>query len=100
MSDSIDLLEAVGRDASLRRLPPDLMASALREAGATDALAEAATTGDPRALAGEFGARSMMAAQTYQTPYRDIQAPFREDEEGEGEREGEDQPVPRDPEAD
>jgi hypothetical protein len=71
MSDSIDLLEAVGRDASLRRLPPDELAARLLAAGGSDALAEAAATRDAHPLADEFGTRMMQTVHAGQGPYRE-----------------------------
>lgn len=59
MSDSIDYLEAVGRDASLRRLPPDELAQRLRDAGASEVMASAAAQRDGRLLVQEFGTRAM-----------------------------------------
>jgi hypothetical protein len=60
MSDSIDLLEAVGRDASLRRLPPDELAQRLKAAGASAVLASAAEQRDGSVLCAEFGSRVLV----------------------------------------
>jgi hypothetical protein len=45
MRDTIDLLEAIGRDARLRHASPDALAQALQAAGASAGLCELARTG-------------------------------------------------------
>ena len=55
MTDSIDLLEAVGRDASLRHLPPDELARRLKAAGASEELAGAVVERSSALLSKEFG---------------------------------------------
>ncbi|QDE38258.1 hypothetical protein FIV34_03095 [Luteibacter pinisoli] len=89
MSDSIDLLEAVGRDASLRRLPPDELARRLKEAGASDVLASAAVQQDSAVLCEEFGARFMGQPNSGNLPFRDEPQPFKVPSPGETEEEGE-----------
>ncbi|HET6805427.1 MAG TPA: hypothetical protein VFH59_08320 [Frateuria sp.] len=79
MSDTIDLLEAIGRDASLRHAPAHELQQRLQEAGASGALKAAASSGDASRLAVEFGPKAMYSPQTSQT--------FHEDE-GLGEEEG------------
>jgi hypothetical protein len=91
MSDSIDFLEAVGRDASLRRLSPDQLAQRLKEVGASDVLAAAAAQRNGRLLAQEFGVRVMHEPNGTITPFREVPQPLKvpspgkEDEEDEGE---------------
>jgi len=76
MSDSIDLLEAVGRDASLRRLPPDELARRLKAAGATEVLASAAAQRDSTLLGQEFGIRVMGKPNHGNGGYTDEPAPL------------------------
>ncbi|QWT18960.1 hypothetical protein KPL74_14545 [Bacillus sp. NP157] len=83
MSDAIDLLEAVGRDASLRRLPPNELARKLTEAGASDVLAQAAALRDRDILAQELTILVQQQPQYSQEPFREEE----EDEEGEPARE-------------
>ncbi len=45
MSDTIDLLNAIGQDASLRHMPADELARVLEAAGASDALVAAVAAG-------------------------------------------------------
>jgi hypothetical protein len=91
MSDSIDLLEAVGRDASLRRLPPDELASRLKEAGASEVLAAAASQRDSALLCAEFGTRVMGQPNLGNiAPAREQPAPLEvpgEDDDGESDDE-------------
>lgn len=57
MQDTIDLLEAIGSDASLRHASAEDLARVLEQADATPFLTEAAATGDRKVLAEEFGDR-------------------------------------------
>lgn len=75
MTDTIDLLDAIGRDASLRHAPADELARALQRAHASEALTCAAASGDSARLTAEFGQKSNQAPQVIQTPG------FEEDEE-------------------
>lgn len=84
MSDTIELLEAIGRDASFRHASPAEIESRLEQAGASRALKAAASSGDAERLAAEFGPRPMYAPQSTQTFH-----------EGDGlEEEGGPQPLP------
>lgn len=91
MSDSIDLLEAVGRDASLRRLSPEDLARRLKAAGASDVLAEATAQCDASLLSQEFGARVMQQPNSYNSPFRDVPQPLKVPSPGEPEEENEDE---------
>jgi hypothetical protein len=73
MSDSIDLLEAVGRDAALRRLSPEVLACRLKEAGATDVLASAARQRNSALLCEEFGVRVMGQPNSVNSPFHEEQ---------------------------
>ena len=67
MMDTIDLLEAIGSDASLRHLPGDGLAKQL-EAQASAALMAAASTGDSAPLVVELGAQKSEPPQVTQAP--------------------------------
>ena len=73
MMDTIDLLEAIGSDASLRYMPGDELARKL-EAEASEALKSAALSGDSAPLVVELGAQKSEPPQV-------TQAPGHEDEE-------------------
>jgi hypothetical protein len=91
MSDSIDLLEAVGRDASLRRLAPEELGRRLKEAGASDVLASAAIQRDSGLLCEEFGVRFMGQPNHVNGGFTDKPAPLSVPAPGENEEEGEDE---------
>lgn len=55
MRDTIELLEAIGKDASLRRAPGEELAQRLDGLGAGEGLKRAAATGDSSHLREEFG---------------------------------------------
>ena len=55
MNNTLDLLEAIGRDASLRHAPADELAKALAGAQASEALTAAVASGDSSRLSEEFG---------------------------------------------
>ena len=74
MMDTIDLLEAIGSDASLRHLPGDELARQL-EAQASDALKTAASTGDSAPLDVETGAQNPEPPQLTQGPGREEEHP-------------------------
>jgi len=68
MRDTIELLEAIGRDAALRDASAEELAELLAKAGATEALVKAAALGDSSHLDGEFGRITMHTTQISQTP--------------------------------
>ncbi|WP_213949905.1 hypothetical protein [Luteibacter sp. dw_328] len=68
MSDTIELLEAIGRDASLRHASSEQLANALHHSQASDALTAAAASGDSSLLAREFGQSPNYLPQAIQTP--------------------------------
>lgn len=68
MRDTIDLLEAVGSDASLRHASPEHLAAALAKAQASEALIAAAASGDGAHLSRELGQKSNEAPQVIQLP--------------------------------
>jgi hypothetical protein len=86
MSDTIDLLEAIGRDATLRHASTKELTHMLEQAKASDALTSAVVLGDSTQLFVELGHRPMSVPQVVQT-----QTPGHEDEDPEeGEAEPED----------
>lgn len=66
--DTIDLLEAIGSDASLRHLPGDELARKLEESQASDALKSAAANGDRAPLKVELGREVQQPPQSTQFP--------------------------------
>lgn len=68
MSDTIELLEAIGRDASLRHASAEELTGALMQSHASDALTAAVASGDSSLLAGEFGHKANYQPQAIQTP--------------------------------
>jgi hypothetical protein len=66
MKDTIDLLEAIGSDASLRHLPGDELAKKLDASAASEALKTAATRGDSSPLFVELGADKQEPPQVVQ----------------------------------
>lgn len=68
MSDTIELLNAIGQDATLRRASADELADKLEQAGASEALRAAVMFGDSSRLAEEFGHKPMYAPQITQSP--------------------------------
>jgi hypothetical protein len=55
MRDTVELLEAIGRDATLRHASPEELARALEAAGASAGVRELAATGDDATLTQELG---------------------------------------------
>jgi hypothetical protein len=67
MLDTLEMLEAIGSDASLRYAPTVDLASALENAKAIEALTEAVVSGDTTRLRKDFGGSQMHAPQTTQS---------------------------------
>ncbi|MGF6495600.1 hypothetical protein ABIE56_003799 [Luteibacter sp. 621] len=67
MRDTVELLEAIGRDASLRRATPEALKRALDEAGASPALHALAIDGDTTAITEELGLVQMHVEHMTQT---------------------------------
>lgn len=55
MRDTVELLESIGRDASLRRASPEVLARALEATQASPGLLELVAHGHSATLAGELG---------------------------------------------
>ncbi|HTM28640.1 MAG TPA: hypothetical protein VL097_04705 [Rhodanobacter sp.] len=68
MSNTIELLEAIGNDASLRHASSDELTNRLQQLGASDALKAAASSGDSAALYAELGQVPMQQPQITHTP--------------------------------
>jgi hypothetical protein len=88
MSDTLELLEAIGRDASLRHASSEELANVLRQAQASEALTTAVSSGDRAPLAQEFGPNANYQPQATQSPG------YEEDEPGDDEGETSDAPSP------
>ncbi|MCX7514721.1 hypothetical protein [Frateuria sp. STR12] len=79
MKDTIDLLEAIGRDASMRHAQAGEMTRMLEEAQASEALVAAAASRDGSLLSAEFGQQSNQVPQVIQMPAREDEAPAEEE---------------------
>jgi hypothetical protein len=58
MSDTIELLDAIGRDASLRHASTAELAGVLEQVQASTSLKAAVTSGDSTQLSREFGGKA------------------------------------------
>ncbi|MBM7127316.1 hypothetical protein ACFFJT_18525 [Dyella flava] len=81
MTDTIELLEAIGRDASLRHASAAELTSMLEQAHASEALTAAVACGDSARLSEELGHRPMHLPQITQGPGHE------EDESDDGDNE-------------
>ena len=86
MSDTIDLLESIGKNAALRHASGEDLAQALEQVNASEALKAAAMTGDSTLLSAELGDKPMKVAH-------DTHTGGHEDED-EDAGQGEEKPVP------
>jgi hypothetical protein len=82
MTDTIDLLEAIGADASLRHASTEELTIVLEQAQASKALTAAVALGDSTMLFEEFGRMQHLPPQSSQTP---TPTPLPEDEPEEDE---------------
>lgn len=80
MTDTIDLLEAIGRDASLRHASPEELGKTLEQARASAALSEAVASGDSSKLFQEFGQKPMAPPNSSQGVPCEEDEPEQEDE--------------------
>lgn len=83
MRDTIELLEAIGHDASLRHASPDELMQVLDEAEASEGLRQSVASGDAAALVRELGLRAMHTEQSTHTAGH-------EEEDEDGDREDDD----------
>lgn len=67
MRDTVELLEALGRDSTLRHASPAALAKALEAEGASAGLVELAGGGDPSSLSRELGITQMHVEHMSQT---------------------------------
>lgn len=67
MMDTIEILEAIGSDASLRHASAAELGRTLARANASEALSAAVAAGDSAHLAREFGETHMLLPQIVQT---------------------------------
>jgi len=81
MSDTIELLEAIGRNAALRHASADELASMLEQAEASAALKGAVAAGDSSLLSEEFGHKLNQAPQITNIPGHEEDEP---DDDGDG----------------
>lgn len=93
MSNTIELLEAIGRDASLRHASRESLAQALDGLDASSSLKMAAASGDRSHLAGELGHKTSLVVNVNQNPHDGGCDPDEQDMEDEPDDDGE-QAVP------
>lgn len=67
MRDTVELLEAIGRDAALRRATPEALAQVLEANDASAGLRELVATGDKATLTEELGFVQMHVEHVSQT---------------------------------
>lgn len=79
MADTIELLEAIGQDASLRYASTEELTKVLKQVKASDALSAAVAFGDSSQLSQEFGPKPMQAPQIVQAPAREDDEPEEDD---------------------
>lgn len=80
MSDAIELLDAIGRDASLYRASPQELGKKLEQADASEGLKAAVASGDISRLFAELGQKPMYAPQISQTAHEEEEPAPAEDE--------------------
>lgn len=75
MTDTIELLEAIGQDATLRYAAADVLVGLLEKEGASDALRHATATNDSRRLLEELGQKPFQAPQITNAPGHEEEEP-------------------------
>lgn len=80
MTNTLDLLEAIGRDASLRHASSEELGKTLEQAQASAALAAAVASGDRSKLFQEFGQKRMDPPNSTQGVPCEEDEPEQEDE--------------------
>lgn len=68
MNDTLEWLEAIGQDASLRHASAEELTKVLEQAQASEGLTAAVAFGDRAKLAAELGQNECVPPQTGQTP--------------------------------
>lgn len=81
MTNTIDLLEAIGSDASLRHASSKELSKALEQVHASEALTVAVASGDCAELSKELGNKPMLTPQVSQGHFREDDEPQHEDDE-------------------
>ncbi|HEY4292126.1 hypothetical protein [Luteibacter sp.] len=94
MRDTVELLEAIGRDAALRRASPDELARALEAADASAGVRAFAANGDSTALAQELGLHKMHVEHQSQTGAHEDEELDPEDTDEPDQRPGESDDTP------
>lgn len=79
MSDTIDLLEAIGSDGTLRNASTEHLSRVLANANASDALMGAVASGDKSKLFDELGDKPMYMPQISQSPGHEEDEPADDD---------------------
>ncbi|MGB8633697.1 MAG: hypothetical protein WCD36_00305 [Rhodanobacteraceae bacterium] len=85
MSSTIELLEDIGGNASLRHASPEVLEQTLAEMQASEGLRESAISGERRPLFREFGPDVNQATQVQNNPN---QNGFEDDEDEDGDDDG------------
>ncbi len=88
MSNTIEALEIIGRDASLRHASRENLMQVLAGMDASEGLKMAATSGDRRHLAQELGQKINQVSQVNQNPHDGGCDPCEDDMENQPERDG------------
>lgn len=83
MSDTIELLNTIGQDASLRHASAEQLAHTLEQVNASDAFKAAAVSGDTTRLSEELGHGPMHVVQHSQTPGHEEDEPDNDDDSDE-----------------
>jgi hypothetical protein len=80
MTDTIELLETIGQDASLRHASAEELALVLEQAQASEALTAAVASGDSSRLWTEFGHKPMQTPQSTLGPAHEEDQPDHDDD--------------------
>jgi hypothetical protein len=81
MTDTIELLETIGRDASLRHASTEELTGMLEQAQASGALKAAAATGDRMQLSAELGSKPLVPPQSTLGPAHEDEPEENDDDE-------------------
>ena len=101
MRDTVQLLEAIGRDATLRHASPEELARVLEAADASAGLRELAARGDSTTLTGELGLVQMHVEHMSQTGGHESEGdddhPLHHPDDDQGDGKDDEQNPPDDP---
>lgn len=75
MTDTLDLLETIGRDASLRHASAEELTAVLEQAQASEALTNAVLSGDSARLSKELESPPCLPPQIIQSPGHEEEEP-------------------------